>query len=233
MAVLADMLGFSELFGTKYLNGAWWYMSAAAVYILLVPILAELIQRTGGGFSMALVIALPRVLGVKYQGGNAALTFLPVMLLGMICCRYDIFERFHELRITGNKRLDAMIKFIGLTAGVVFGRWSFDKVDAKIFAEYKFMVIPFFVILFCVEFLFHMKYLSLILGFFGKHSMNIWLVHTFVRDWIPQAAYGLKEFWTVPLVILGISLGISYVLMFVKRISGYDAFVEKLIHKIS
>ena len=38
VAVIIDILGLAKLAGTKILNGSWWYMSAAVLFIIFVPI---------------------------------------------------------------------------------------------------------------------------------------------------------------------------------------------------
>lgn len=232
LAILVDGLGFSELLGTKSLNGTWWYMSAAAVYILLVPLLAELMEKYGGLVCMGLVIAVPRMLGVRYQGGNAVLTFLPTVTFGMVCCKYNILERCRELKITGNGLPDDIIKFTALAVLILLGKRSFGLVSTSTYMEYKFVVIPFFVILFCVEFLFRIKWLRRFLGYLGKHSMNIWLTHTFVRDWMRDIVYSFREAWAVVLAVLGISLALSYALDFLKKATGYDALIQKQLNKL-
>lgn len=58
--------------------------------------------------------------------------------------------------------------------------------------------------------------------------MNIWLVHTFVRDWLNTYVYAVRLFWLIPVVILMISLGISYFLDLLKKYTGYDRLFERL-----
>lgn len=143
--ILADVCGVSSFLGTKSLNGAWWYMSAAVTFILLL-------------------LAL----------------------------------------------------------------WGYSKMDITFMWERQYAVTPFLVILFSVEYLFRLRLLSAVFQYLGKHSMNIWLVHTFVRDWLNTYVYAVRLFWLIPVVILMISLGISYFLDLLKKYTGYDRLFERL-----
>ena len=37
-AMVLDFFGLAKLFGTSTLNGTWWYMSAAIIFIICVPL---------------------------------------------------------------------------------------------------------------------------------------------------------------------------------------------------
>ena len=36
-----DFLGLHSLFGTVTMNGTWWYMSAAVIFVILVPLVMK------------------------------------------------------------------------------------------------------------------------------------------------------------------------------------------------
>ena len=49
-----------------------------------------------------------------------------------------------------------------------------------------------------------------------------------MRDWLNTYVYAVRLFWLIPVVILMISLGISYFLDFLKKYTGYDRLFERL-----
>ena len=55
----------------------------------------------------------------------------------------------------------------------------YEKVPMESFWEFHFCIFPLAVILFCVEFVIPLKPINIVLAFFGKHSMNVFLIHTF------------------------------------------------------
>ena len=226
LGILSDCLGLSGLLGGKTLNGSWWYMGAAAAFIVLLPILAAVIKRFGGFVCMALIVLLPRVLNTGYLGGRAPYSFLAVFALGAIFCEYDIFQRMEGLKPTKNEKLNEGLRFVILFLWVLSGLWSYKRVPISQYWEYQFVWIPTGVILFCKEYLFRITPLKKLLQYLGKHSMNIWLVHAFVRDHLKEYVWSARYFLLVPLVILLISLAISCAVDILKKYSGYDRLIR-------
>ena len=82
----------------------------------------------------------------------------------------------------------------------------------------------------------NLKYTTLLLGFFGKHSMNIYMTHTFIngywcKDWLHTGEWmrGGGNF----LMLLSLCLVISLTLEFVKRIIGIYKLVDVINSMIS
>lgn len=224
-AVAMDILGISKLMGTESLNKAWWYMSAAFVFIILLPLLDSMIGKFGGIFCIAFIFLFPRITKIGFTGGSRPYSFLMIFAVGMLCCKYNFFQKFHECKW---KKL----KFTGTVLLLCLGFFLYHKIDIKIFWEFRYVVVPFLVILFSVEYLFRIIPLSVFLQYLGRHSMNIWLVHTFVRDLLAKYVFAFKKFWLIPLVILVISLVISYCLDFLKKITGYEKLIKLIQNKL-
>ena len=220
-----DILGISKLMGTKSLNGSWWYMSAAFVYILLLPILAGMIRKYGAFLSIAIIFIFPRVIGMNFPGGTSAYSFLMTFTIGVICCDCDFFSRFRSL---GNRKVTGIL--LGMM--IVASFFLYHRVDIKTLWEFHFAIVPFLVILFCTEYLCKIRWIAGILEYLGKHSMNIWLTHTFVRDWLGKYVFSVREFWLVPLLILVVSLMIGYCLDLLKKISGYENVIKRIQEKL-
>ena len=125
-AVFADILGISRLLETESLNVAWWYMSAAFVFIILLPLLDGTIEKFGGIFCIAVIFLLPRILGIGFQGGSKPYSFLLIFVAGTLCCKYNFFQKLHEYR---RKKL----KFICLSALLCAGFFLYHKIDLIIF----------------------------------------------------------------------------------------------------
>ena len=89
------------------------------------------------------------------------------------------------------------------------------------------------IILFSVEYIIPMAGIKQILLFLGKHSLNIFLVHTFIRGYyMKDFVYGWKHFILIIVVLFGISLVISMILEAGKRVTGYNKFIDKMCGKI-
>lgn len=220
-SILSDICGVSNFLGTKSLNGAWWYMSAALTFIVLFPVLLAVMEHFGEFSCLGMIFLLPRITGTGFPGGSSPYSFLMIFAVGMVCCRHDFFQVFHEYP-------KKKTKFILLLFLTVLALWGYSKMNITAVWEFQYAVTPLLVILFSKEYLFHLRSLSAVLQYLGKHSMNIWLVHTFVRDWLDTYVYAVREFWLIPIVILVISLGISYCLDFLKKYTGYNWLIGRL-----
>lgn len=218
-----DILGISKLMNTESLNGAWWYMSAALIFIILLPILEAVIGRFGSIFCIVGVFLFPRMIKMGFPGGSRPYSFLMIFVIGMICCKHNFFQKFHEW---GKTKLQRIIKFLSVTVLMCAVFFFYHKINLKIFWEFHYAIVPLLVIIFCVEYLFKVVPLSAFLRYLGRHSMNIWLVHTFVRDWGGRYVFALHKFWLIPIGVLMISLGTSYCLDFLRKITGYDKLIR-------
>lgn len=72
-----------------------------------------------------------------------------------------------------------------------------------------------------------------VLLFLGKHSMNIFLVHTFIRqyfwkDYVYASGYFAINF----LALLLPSLVISIIMEWLKKVSGYNRLIQNICVKI-
>ena len=69
-----------------------------------------------------------------------------------------------------------------------------------------------------------------ILLFLGKHSMNIFLIHTFIRKY--SFVYVSGYFLTNTLTLLLASLAVSIALEWLKKVSGYNRLIQNICVKI-
>jgi peptidoglycan/LPS O-acetylase OafA/YrhL len=75
--------------------------------------------------------------------------------------------------------------------------------------------------------------LNKILEFLGKHSINIFLIHSFIRAiYGKDLIYKLPNFIVTIVVLLLISLVLSIIIEQMKKLFKYDRLVDKLIYKI-
>lgn len=230
---VSDFLGLANLLDTPNLNGTWWYMSAAIVFIIMVPLVLKLKDKIGYVVIIALVVIAPRLFNVGYPGGINAFAFVIPVLLGMIFAEYDVFAKIEDLRIVKNKAFNSIIiffiAFVLLILSFVFGiRLQRDK-----FWELLYGVFPLVFIIFAKKYIVRIPILDKILIFLGKHSMNVFLIHTFFRHYyLKDFIYGLEKFWLMPLMLLVLSLPISIVIELLKKLTGFDKLVNKVCKKI-
>ncbi|MCC8073259.1 MAG: acyltransferase, partial [Clostridiales bacterium] len=178
--VLSDFLGFSNLLGTPSLNGTWWYMAAAVIFIILIPIIFIIGEKIGYISIFALFCLIPYLFNVDYPGATNPLLFFPILVLGMFFAKYNIFEKIE-------KGLNKINKFAAyILCFIVFGLATVFLAYIAITTSYEKMwilqlnIAPVVYILFLRFCVIRIPVIKQILDFLGKRSMSIFLTHTFI-----------------------------------------------------
>lgn len=231
---LLDFLGLSNICSAPSLCATWWYMGAASFFIISVPIVFHLYKKVGFAPIMLSIIILPRVLKLGYPGGINLLTFLFVVVIGMVFAEYDIFEAIRAICFTKNRVISQIIKITLLVLILCLSvKLSFELNKTK-FWILKYNILPVVFIIFVNETLARLPGVNRILAFFGKHSMNIFLTHTFIRDiYFKDFTYSFRHFIPICVVLFTISLFLSIIIDFAKKFSGYNKLIDKIFKFIS
>ena len=223
--VVIDFLGLSKLLGTPTLNGTWWYMSAAIIFIICVPLFMK--QEENLILILVAVAALPRVLSLNVMGRSGIYAFLPALLMGMCVSKYDLFNRWFQVWNHGGKKI---IKFLleFLLVFILYKAYRF--LPLKSYSELHWGIYPVVFIAACCEFIVVIPGIRQTLHFLGKHSMNIFLLHTFVRQ--RSFVYIGGHFILNTMILLLVTLAVSIVLEWFKKISGYNRLIQNISAKI-
>jgi hypothetical protein len=235
-----DFFGLSNLFGTASLNNTWWYMTLAVLIVLVVPFVAKALKKYSIFTVMLVTLFLPRVIqfATSYKIGenNSCLRWSFAIILGVIFAQYNVLVKMKEFMITKNKYLSKTIKFLLATVvliAMVYMRIRYNKSFANFSFEFNDGIVPVFVIYYCYEFIIGIPVLRQVLCFLGKHSMNIFLFHTFIRHyWFEDFTYSFHHFALVSLVLLLTSLVASIIFEFIKKLIHYDDLMNTVIKKI-
>ena len=224
-----NFFGLDNLFTTPSINAIWWYMSAAIVFILSMPIIYK--QKDNLLFILICAIVLPRALlghdgSVIKASGTSAFAFLTPYITGAIFARYSIFERCIS---TGkNRQVVKIYKFILEIWGIIFFYKMYHNLDRGLFWEIHYGLFPIICILFLVEFVFPIKWINRPLIFLGKHSMNMYLVHALLLTYAKDYLYSCKHFALITLVFISTSIGISLIIEYAKRAIKYKNLISLL-----
>ena len=223
-----DFLGLHSLFGTVTMNGTWWYMSAAVIFVILVPLVMK--NEDCLPMILALVVAVPHMLSLKIMGETNVYSFIPVFLMGMCAAKYELADRWLQVWNRGPKKI---MKFL-LEVLILFVLYKvYGKLPGSVYNEIRWGIFPIIVIAFCSEFITVIPGIRQVLLFLGKHSMNIFLIHTFIRHYFwSDFIYSFGHFVVNVLLLLGISLAVSIVLEWLKNITGYNRLIRNICEKI-
>ncbi len=230
--VANDFLGLANLLKTPSMCGTWWYMSAAIVFILIIPLVYALSKKVGYLPIILLITALPRLLKVGYPGGTNIYTFILPVIFGMMFADYDLFNKIEE-RLPKNKILSYIISFVlfgGLIGLGYIIMLKYDRTDAW---ELNYGVIPLAFVCFFRFCIIRIPGINKILEFLGKHSMTIFLTHTFIRhNYLTETVYSFGHFMLIFVIFFAMSLALALLLDFIKKLCRYDVLINKITTKI-
>lgn len=186
-------------------NHEWWFF-ALYVQLIVITTILSLIKDQKVAFVVLCVLLLCSVIIKKFDFGTTFLglrLYLPVFLLSYITCKYNLFEKADGL----------VCKVVGyrLIRGVVY--FMLALVISKKFGDANFLAFFFWFLGFsCFTF----NYLSKVFCYLGKHSVNMWLVHTFYcyyycKDLFVSRSNPILAFVVLLLLSLMTSIVIEYI----------------------
>lgn len=222
--MIIDALGLAKLLGTPLFCLTWWYMSLAIVLIMIFPFVHSIMEKYQWIVVVASII-VPRACG--FGQSTDLFRYLLAYTLGMYFAQHDLLarikEKFMEQNMAG-KLLSLIVSLIGLAVIIKCRQnawigWKYlDFWDG--FAAMYMIVISYIYIL-------NGKWIVKGLGFLGKHSMNIFLIHSFYRDvFFHEFTYSFYYAWLDYIVLMAISLVTSIVLEWFKKLIRYEKFID-------
>lgn len=222
--MIIDALGLAKLLGTPLFCLTWWYMSLAIVLIMIFPFVHSIMEKYQWIVVVASII-VPRACG--FGQSTDLFRYLLAYTLGMYFAQHDLLarikEKFMEQNVVG-KLLFLIVSLIGLAVIIKCRQnawigWKYlDFWDG--FAAMYVIVLSYIYIL-------NGKWIVKGLGFLGKHSMNIFLIHSFYRDvFFHKFTYSFYYAWLDYIVLMAISLVTSIVLEWFKKLIRYEKFID-------
>lgn len=227
-----DFLGLSNLFNTPTMLTSWWYMSAAIVFILAVPVIYTISKKIGYLPVIMIVVAIPRIFNMEYPGGQSPYTFLLPVIFGMIFADYKIFEKISDF--LEKKKIIFVTGFFVLGIFLVFYYYIYFSIDYWTMWELEQGILPVFVIIFFRYYIIRIPVLKEVLSFIGKHSMNIFLIHNFIRRlYFNKFVYSFHHILLITFVLFIMSLIVSIVIELIKKLCKYDKLVDKITKRVA
>ncbi len=225
--LLLDAFGLSKLFGTPTLNSTWWYMSFALIIVAVVPIFIEIYNRCGAITLLVICFFLRYV----YVLENFDMTrYFTILALGIICADRNYLGRIKQKKWVKIGFFDYTFKFIVYSA--VLYLMYYIRIRNHIggnLTEIRDGLVPLYVIFYCYVILFPIKPLKKFLEFMGKHSMNIFLSHTFIRYYFfGDFIYSFKNAYLIAFVLLVTSLALALAIYGLEKLVRFDKLTGKL-----
>lgn len=231
--LLYDFIGIQ---GWNSYNSTWWFNKLILIFYLLFPVVYVVIRKcTWIGIILSCALCMLSNALLKYDSFELLLQQFPFVMgmfwkqtegkmvrLSKIITQHKYFSGFLIILLLAfivSQRLYGIIPY--LPAGM---RWDTFVVCC--------------IVMIMILFLRETKYLSATLSFLGKHSMNIYLLHTFVHcywgkisAWVYSPYIGARYGVNV-LVLLGVCLILSLLIETMKKHLGWNMFADSIIRKI-
>ena len=224
---IIDGLGLAYLFKMPSFNATWWYMSLAVLIIILFPVLFFCYKHIG---CIIVVVSwlLPIAMNLPVKGDDFY-RYLPCMFIGIWMADSSllslIYNKLKEMSVRKRYMLLSG-SFVVIVLMAIFSMYC-----RKYLGNYSvplFNAILAVLIVVWVYSALNNNDLWTVLAFLGKHSMNMFMTHTFLRAyWYHDFIYSFKYAWLDTLVLLVITLLLSIVIEKVKDISGYNRIVNR------
>lgn len=209
ICMLTDALGLQMFYGGITLNNTWWYMEIAYIMIFLVPAMVWIVKKIGYAI-LPVMYFLPFVFTLNFDVER----YLLVATVGVCAAYGNWLAKGMNWKVPGVVKW--LIAIVGLAACVVL------RQNYLIQEEYLALVdagISLFVVWSTAVTIGMIPGICKVFAFIGRHSMNIFLVHTFFYLSVFRAEiYYFKYAALILLVLLAVTLLYSVILEGIKKL---------------
>ena len=222
-----DFLGLADLYQTPTFNATWWYMSLAILIIFLMPLLYQFWSRYSYCL-LGVVLLLPRALDLPVT--NITRWGL-ALVLGIICADTNLLGRLKG-SFAKSSRLVKLLAAAAMTGVMLLFVIMRQSPIGSDFIDVFDSVIPAYAVAYVSILLTGIPGVGAILVFLGRHSMNLFMFHTFFRDYFwKKYIYGFKCAWLDLLLLFVSTLLVSIVLEQLKKRLGFYRLIDRILKK--
>ena len=225
-----DLCGMAEFFQTPTFLATFWYMSLAIILIVILPIILSFYKKMGWfillAFSVLFSVLFP-------TSSEHTFCYLPDYLftfsLGIVFADNSIFDCFSQFKICNNLRLNKIIKFvIYILLTTIFMKYRQKTLRTELLPIWNGLCTV-LIIEIIYEYFSYIPIKNKVLYSIGVHSMNIFLIHNFIRVvWYYDFTYSFTNAYIIIIVLLFLSYLVSALIDYVKQRSGYNSLLTKL-----
>ncbi len=220
---LIDTLGLAGMFKTPTINDTWWYMELAVLIIFVVPFI-YFVAKKMGIYTILLAVLLPVAVELTFDIKR----YYFVIVFGVVAAAGNWFEKLFAIKI---KYVWQIVIGVAVVAFMMVFRQNY-----VVYTEFAYLVdafAAFAIAWFAAITLGKIPGIKQIFMLLGKHSMNIYFVHTFFYMAIYQEfIYSFKYAGIIFLVLTVVSLIYSMVLELLKKVLGFNKAMKFVARKI-
>lgn len=231
--MLIDMLGLADIIGTPTFIATFWYMGFAQMIIFGMPLFIAVYKR-GGGILLAAVAFMAAYVPAYTYGEFQR--YIICIASGIWCADKDFFAMLRNQPVFCSRippRAAKTARF-AIYFLLLYEMERLREGDLKtVLLPVLDAVIPIVVIGFLIEFVNPIPLIGNVLNVLGRHSMNIFLVHNFIRIvWYYDFTYSFQYAGMIVSVLMGISLLVSVCIEWIKKLVHFNQAVDWVIKRI-
>lgn len=212
---IIDFFGVADIFKTPTMNATWWYMSVVIICYLCTPFLKKVTEK-------AMIVLI--LLGASMCFHSEMISWVLIYSAGMIANQYNFFNIFNKL-----KEKKQYIVF-GIVIATLILICAVLKIKTNILVNPFLAVL---IIMFSYVFISKIPIINKFLAFLGKHSGNIFLMHTFIFLYdFKSFIYAPKYSILIYILMIAVSVIVSVALEWIKKVIGFNKFVGFVSRKI-
>ncbi len=213
-------------------NGEWWYVEMYILLLFMFPFVNAFFTTSKNKRGLALRIITCILILITYVTMCLTIrifviTYQSIFIIGYICAKFEIFQRIYNIKaFNKNKNLFAfLILLICIVTRVILSKSAGSSgMDVFIIAPFIFSI--------CILFD-NFEKISELLRKLGKHSVYMWLVHTFFCYNYFQPLITFSKISTIMYIELTIvSLITSMILYYIEsKVDLVINYINKLVFK--
>ena len=221
---LIDFLGLADMFQTPTLNDTWWYMSLAILLIFLLPVCTLIARKVSSVVFLGIVLVLPPLAG--FDTISSVWTYLPTAACGIVFAQYDLFPK---LDFKAKRPWQHALVFVACAILLLVALRARRNVDLV----FALNVVGACLVCQIARELERVPGLSSVLNFIGRHSMNIFFLHTFIYSYyFGEFIFSFGHFLLIFAVLLAVSLACSVVLEKLKELTRYNKLRDNAVSRV-
>lgn len=217
-----DAVGLAGMFKTPSINETWWYMELAVLIIFVVPVL-YFVAKKMGNYTILLAVLLPVAVELTFDVKR----YYFVIVLGVLAAERQWFEKLFAVKVP--------VVWQAVVGTALFVGFIVFRQNYVVYNEFAYLVdapIALFFAWFGARLVAGIPGVSWIFKLLGKHSMNIYFVHTFFYMAIYQEfIYSFEYAGLIFVVLVVVSLAYSLALEGIKHVLGFKKLTKWLVNK--
>lgn len=218
--MVMGFFGLSYRFAQNSLNGDWWYLVLAIAFILITPLFVTICDKIGSSYIIGLILIY-----LVFFGNFSYLYFICPYLFGVAFYKENLFARIKAFSPTKSAAVNESLKLVAYTIlFIIFfivRHYIVNQPIADLFLPPLFCLIV-------IEAISYIPILNTVLEFIGKHSMNIYLLHSLWLAFLFKYNFFSNNFFIAYIIVFIICLASSVLFEFAKKITGYNSLIKKL-----